>query len=169
MLPGETEEVSTEQMTQTGKVNSTHFFNFLLRVKINWVIGGMTVIYHGKKEASLRPLWLIFTMCSLHCTAVDQGRRFNATARSGSQLSGNLQVWFYNSLWENDPTSNLSYYLSKLVSHEFMVSVSRFKSSSIQHDVHFVNYGPIYLKIDNKAVNTLERGYLVIQPFGSRM
>ena len=43
-----------------------------------------------------------------------------------------------------------------------MVSVSSFKSSSTQHDVHFVNYGPIYFKIDDKAAYALGRGYLVI-------
>ena len=43
-----------------------------------------------------------------------------------------------------------------------MVSVSSFKSSSTQHDVHFVNYGPIYFKIDHKAGYALGRGYLVI-------
>ena len=32
----------------------------------------------------------------------------------------------------------------------FMVFISSFKSS-IQHDVHFVSYGPIYSKTDNKA------------------
>ena len=35
--------------------------------------------------------------------------------------------------------------------HEFMVPVSSFKSSSIQHDVHFVNYCPIWSQIDDKA------------------
>ena len=30
-----------------------------------------------------------------------------------------------------------------------------FKSSSIQHDVKFVNYGPIYSKIDSKAVHSM--------------
>ena len=43
-----------------------------------------------------------------------------------------------------------------------MVSVVSFKSFSIQHDVHFVNHGPIYFKIDDKAAYTLGRGYLVI-------
>ena len=43
-----------------------------------------------------------------------------------------------------------------------MVSVASVKSSSIQHDVHLVNYGPIYSKIDNKAGYALGRGYLVI-------
>ena len=43
-----------------------------------------------------------------------------------------------------------------------MVSIIHFKSSSIQHDVHFVNYGPIYFKIDYKAGYVFGRGYLVI-------
>ena len=43
-----------------------------------------------------------------------------------------------------------------------MVSISIFKSSSTQHDVHLVNYGPIYLKIDHKAGYALGRGYLLI-------
>ena len=42
------------------------------------------------------------------------------------------------SLWENDPTSHLIYYPSKLVPNDFMVSISGFRSFSIQHDVHFV-------------------------------
>ena len=60
-----------------------------------------------------------------------------------------------------------------------MVSVSSFKSSSTQHDVRFVNYGPVYFKIDDKAEYALGRGYLVtgryqgesclVQPFGSWM
>ena len=40
-----------------------------------------------------------------------------------------------------------------------MVSVSSFKSSSVQHDVHFVNYGPSYFEIDDKAGDALVRGY----------
>ena len=43
-----------------------------------------------------------------------------------------------------------------------MVSVSSFKSSSIQHDVHFVNYGPVYFKIDDKAGYASGQGCLVI-------
>ena len=43
-----------------------------------------------------------------------------------------------------------------------MVSISCFKSSSIQHHVHFVKYGPIYFKIDDKERYALGRGYLVI-------
>ena len=42
-----------------------------------------------------------------------------------------------------------------------MVSVTSFKSSSIQHDVHFVHYGPIYFKIDDKAGYALGWDYLV--------
>ena len=37
----------------------------------------------------------------------------------------------------------LIYSLSKHFPDEFMVSVASFKSSSTQHDVHLVNYGPI--------------------------
>ena len=47
------------------------------------------------------------------------------------------------SLWKKELNSHLIYSLSKLVPKYFMVSVSSFKSSSIQHDVHLVNYGPI--------------------------
>ena len=57
--------------------------------------------------------------------------------------------------------SHLVHELSKLVPNDFMVSISGFKSSSTQHDVHLVNYGPIYFKIDNKAGFALGRGYLV--------
>ena len=38
-----------------------------------------------------------------------------------------------------------------------MVSITSFKSSSIQHDVHLVNYGPIYSQIDHKAGDALGR------------
>ncbi len=37
-----------------------------------------------------------------------------------------------------------------------------FKSSSIQYDVHLVNYGPVLSKIDDKAGYTLGHGYLII-------
>ena len=36
-----------------------------------------------------------------------------------------------------------------------MASVASFKFSSIQHDVRFVNYGPIYFKIGDKAGHVL--------------
>ena len=59
----------------------------------------------------------------------------------------------------NDPISHLIYYISKLVSNCFMVSIFSFKSSSIQHDGHLVNYGPIQSKIDNKAAYDLGQGF----------
>ena len=40
--------------------------------------------------------------------------------------------------------------------------MSSLKSSSMQHDVHLVNYGPISSQIDHKAGYALGRGYLVI-------
>ena len=60
------------------------------------------------------------------------------------------------------PASHLIYELSKLVPKSFMVSNSGFRSSSTQHDVHLVNYRPIYFKIHNKATYALRQGYLVI-------
>ena len=52
------------------------------------------------------------------------------------------RVCLYKCLWENDPTSHLIYYLSKHFPNEFMVSTASFKSS-MHHDVHFGNYGPV--------------------------
>ena len=43
-----------------------------------------------------------------------------------------------------------------------MVSVASSKSSSTQHDVYFVNYGPIYFKIDDKTGYALGQASLVI-------
>lgn len=43
-----------------------------------------------------------------------------------------------------------------------MVSTSSLKTSLIQHDVPFVNYGSIYSKIDDKALYVLVHGYSVI-------
>lgn len=37
----------------------------------------------------------------------------------------------------------MTYYLGKHFPNEFIVSITNFRSSSIQTDVHFVNYGPI--------------------------
>ena len=42
--------------------------------------------------------------------------------------------------------------------HEFLVSISCFQSSSKQHYLYLVNYGPVNSKTDNKA----ECGYFVI-------
>ena len=53
------------------------------------------------------------------------------------------KIRLYVSLWENYPTSYLNYYHSKQLPNEFMVSNPSFKSSLIQHDVKFVNAGPI--------------------------
>lgn len=44
---------------------------------------------------------------------------------------------------KNDTISLLIYYLSKQFLSEFMVWIASYKSSSIQHDVHFVYYGPV--------------------------
>ena len=46
-----------------------------------------------------------------------------------------------------------------------MVSGASSKSSSMQHDVHFVNYGPIYLKIDVEAGYASGRGSLLIDKY----
>ena len=46
--------------------------------------------------------------------------------------------------------SHLIYSISKQCPDMFMVSISSFKSSSIQGDFHFVNYGPIQSQIDDK-------------------
>lgn len=54
------------------------------------------------------------------------------------------------------------YYSGKQFPHDFIFSVSSFKSYSIEHGVHFVSYGPIYSKTDDKVGNDLERGFLVI-------
>lgn len=52
--------------------------------------------------------------------------------------------------------------LRKLFPDEFMVPVAWFKSVSLQHGVHVVNYGHIYGKIDNKAWCALGLGYLMV-------
>ena len=43
------------------------------------------------------------------------------------------------------------YWRSKPFPDEFMASVASFKSSSVQHDVHFLKYGSINSKIEDKA------------------
>ena len=45
------------------------------------------------------------------------------------------------------PTSSLIYDLSKQFPNGFMVSISSFKSLSIQHDVQLANYGPIMVPV----------------------
>ena len=83
------------------------------------------------------PFWKVKPM--LKCLKL----AFFLTASRGRLLWLQKEVWLYRSLWENDPTSHFIYYLSKHCKLEFMVSIASFKSSSIQHDVHLVNYCPI--------------------------
>lgn len=52
-----------------------------------------------------------------------------------------------------DPTSDLIDLLCKQVPNEFMVSGTGLESSSIPHDVHFVHFGPIQIKIAGKEGN----------------
>ena len=58
------------------------------------------------------------------------------------------------------PTSHLTCYRIEQFPKEFVVSVARFKSSSIQDNVHFVNDGPIKNKIGDKWSYALGCGYL---------
>lgn len=39
-----------------------------------------------------------------------------------------------------------------------MFLISSFKSTSMQHDVYFVNCAPIYDKVDDNVANALGRG-----------
>lgn len=73
---------------------------------------------------------------SIECTEASPEK---VTAKSTSNRGEWFQkeVRLYVSLWKN---GNIS--LCNSFSSEFMVSVSSFKSSSMQHDVHLVNYGP---------------------------
>ena len=43
-----------------------------------------------------------------------------------------------------------------------MVSFASLKSSSTQQDIHLVDYGPVEIKTQIKALHALGRGYLVI-------
>lgn len=47
------------------------------------------------------------------------------------------------SLRENNTSLHFIYYLTKQFSNELMVSDASLKASSVQHDVHLVNYSPI--------------------------
>ena len=64
---------------------------------------------------------------------------FCQTASRGQLHWFQKEVWFYVSLWENDPNSHL------IITSEnsFMVSIVSFKLSLTRHDVYFVNYGPV--------------------------
>lgn len=79
-------------------------------------------------------------------------------AKRGRRHGLPKDIRLYVSLWENDPASHLISHVSKQFPVEFMVTVPTFKSSSIQHDVHLVNYG----KTDDKVGYDLGCGHLVI-------
>lgn len=70
----------------------------------------------------------------------------------------NIQ-WLYVSLWENGSTSHLINYLSKQSPNVFMVSITSFKSSTIQPDVYLVHFSQIWSKVDDIWGCTLGRGY----------
>lgn len=53
------------------------------------------------------------------------------------------------------------YFLSKQFLNEFIDSIAWINASSIQHDAHFVNQGPVYSKVDDKVGFALGRGYFV--------
>lgn len=77
--------------------------------------------------------------------SIKSGRSFRGL-KSEANMEAQLvpkEVWLYVSLQENDPTSHLICYVSKHFPNGFMVSVTSFMSPSIQHNVHFVIYGPI--------------------------
>lgn len=65
---------------------------------------------------------------------------------------------FYISLWENNLSSQLIYCLGKHFFNDFMVSFPSFRYCTVQHDVHFVNDGPILRKINNKERYALGSG-----------
>lgn len=46
-----------------------------------------------------------------------------------------------------------------------MVSINRFESYSIQHDVQLLNYVPIYSQLDDKSGDALTQGYFVFDEF----
>lgn len=63
---------------------------------------------------------------------------------------------------KHDSTSHLIYIVSNYFPEAFMVSNASFNSPLIQHDAHFVSYGPICRQIDDKARCALGHGYCVI-------
>ena len=58
------------------------------------------------------------------------------------------------SLWENDPSSHLIYYLSDQIPGKFNFLITNFKYSFF-----FLNFGPISSKIGDKAGCALGCGY----------
>ena len=71
------------------------------------------------------------------------GSLWNQSSSRGRLHRLQKEVWLNGSLWENDSNSHLIYYLNKHFTFEFMVLIASFKTSSIQHDFHCVNYGSI--------------------------
>lgn len=69
------------------------------------------------------------------------------------------EVSLYRSLRDNDPTSHLMYYFRKHFPNEFRASIVSFKSSSMQHGVHFVNFAPVYFEVDSIAEDALSCDY----------
>lgn len=59
-------------------------------------------------------------------------------------------VWLCASLWENNPTSHLIYFFNNQFHNEFTSSITSFQSSSLQHDIWFLNHGSIWSKIEIK-------------------
>ena len=61
------------------------------------------------------------------------------------------EVRLYGSLWENDPTFHLNFYLCKQFPNEFIVSTDHFNSSLWQHDIDLVNDDPTCSGVEIKA------------------
>lgn len=72
------------------------------------------------------------------------------------------KISLYLSLWGNDLTSHLIYYPRKQFPIDITISILSFESSSIQHDVHCVNYVPLLSKIKDKAGHALGCCYLMV-------
>ena len=78
----------------------------------------------------------------------DTGVPFSFFILSNGHIKGLLywlqkEVWLLLSLWENDSNFYLISRHIKPSLDEFVVSISSNKSSSIQHDGHFEDYGAI--------------------------
>ena len=119
-------------------------------------LGGQTSrIQDAGRSVSIAVSQIISQKVCLWGTDVNQsgGIHTIGISRAGQHKKHNRfqkEVWFYVSIWKNDPTSHLIYYLSKHVPNELMVSISSFKSSSTQHGVSLVNYDRIYSKTDDR-------------------
>lgn len=74
---------------------------------------------------------------------------------SGSPLVPKESLMRKWSLWENEATSYLIYYLSEQFLKAFLVSITSFKCGLIKFDVHFVNDFPNKSKINRVSVRCL--------------